>query len=1135
MPQARWTLALIGPPRLLAEAAAGGGPALSRKDAALLALAACDSTQTAATIAALIWPDAEPRGALNNLRQRLFRLRKLTGARLLEAEAEAALTLATDLAPFEWPPEAALRADPGAWNADWLGGLAYDDLPALALRVAAQREAWQRHRREALARLAQAAEAEADLPRALQYAQATLRLEPLSEDAHREAMRLHYLRGDRVAALAGFEACRRMLAEEMGVAPGPQTLQLHATLLRAEAGPPPRRSHMPAALLRPPRLVGRSRELQSLQTGRASGRVLLMVGEAGIGKSRLLAECLAPWPGTLLVAARPTDAGMPLATLARLLRDLLARHPTAISAADRPELAHLLPELGPAAPGGGEGQRSMWLRALERSVAAAMSEGLDGFAIDDLHVADPVSARTLIELIDAPALTGLHWLFAQRPNVATAAGASQRQALQDGERTDTLLVGPLDETQLQEMVASLALSELDAAALAPALMRHTGGNPMFALETLRHVVAANANANAVIGAGTSTTAITTTMAGIPPGRLPSPLSISQLITRRLASLTPLALDLARVMAVADSAFCVALAEAVIGLPPLRLADAWRELEDAQVLRGERFAHDLVFEAARASIPAAIAARLHGCVAAFLVREGADAAHIAHHWERSGDLSRALAALMHAAEAAQAASQHDAELALLSRAQACAQALGDARAAFTAGCALARATRRSQGPEAALSFAQTLLAQAGDDARAQALALVVLAEIAMDRQAASDCLALALRAEPLARHSGDEATRCAAVCLAAQSLSATGRFQEARERLAGVTAWVDGPASIDQKLSHYGALGHALYAMGAADEAIEAFEVARGLARQHRHLADLHVLTSNLLTARLLRGEADEAMALAHQATSLSDTLGMARLPHAVDRLNLGLACLGAAHYAQAIAALEPCADDHDMPQALREHARTQLAMVWLHLGQDARALRLLDQRTDAATPPKRVVAARGLVRLEAARRRGQPDPGLAREALAAAREAGHAGLICMLRLRQPDHDGAASARANARAVLEEARRQPYRPTRIIAACALATALADDGETTEARQHAAEAAGLLEGCEFGMLYKPELMLCLHRVFVAAGDEAAAARMLASAWAWVQQRALPNVPGPFLSSFLDRQPVNLALRRQVAAAA
>ena len=53
---------------------------------------------------------------------------------------------------------------------------------------------------------------------------------------------------------------------------------------------------MPASLLRPPRLIGRARELAALQHAWANRRAFVLVGEAGIGKSRLLRELVGAEP-----------------------------------------------------------------------------------------------------------------------------------------------------------------------------------------------------------------------------------------------------------------------------------------------------------------------------------------------------------------------------------------------------------------------------------------------------------------------------------------------------------------------------------------------------------------------------------------------------------------------------------------------------------------------------------------------------------------------------------------------------------------------------------------------------------------------------------------------------------------------
>src|SRR5207245_2104087 len=87
---------------------------------------------------------------------------------------------------------------------------------------------------------------------------------------------------------------------------------------------------------------------------------------------------------------------------------------------------------------------------------------------------------------------------------------------------------------------------------------------------------------------------------------------------------------------------------------LDLAEPWRELEAAHVIRDGAFAHDLVYEATVASVPEPIARVLHGRIAQHLEARAAAAAAIAPHWAGAREWLKAGEA--HAAAAARA--QHD---------------------------------------------------------------------------------------------------------------------------------------------------------------------------------------------------------------------------------------------------------------------------------------------------------------------------------------------------------------------------------------------------------------------------------------------------------------------------------------------
>src|SRR5207244_1525740 len=150
--------------------------------------------------------------------------------------------------------------------------------------------------------------------------------------------------------------------------------------------------------------------------------------------------------------------------------------------------------------------------------------------------------------------------------------------------------------QLRDLMQSLGLPQWQGAEVAAVLHKHTGGNPMFALETLRQAW---------------------NDAGLANGRLPRPVSVTRLIERRVMRLSPQAVKMARCAAVAGIDFTIELASAVMTVPVIDLADAWRELEDAHVFVDGAFAHDLIQESVQASLPHPIARHLHGEVARHL--------------------------------------------------------------------------------------------------------------------------------------------------------------------------------------------------------------------------------------------------------------------------------------------------------------------------------------------------------------------------------------------------------------------------------------------------------------------------------------------------------------------------------------
>ena len=284
--------------------------ALERKDAALLALLAIDGPLPRARAAALLWPDGDPQKARNSLRQRLFRLRRGAGCEVVVEDS--ALVLAEGVEHDLAALAARLADDPSAAAGELLGAFGYEDCDELDDWVRSARERVRVMRRDAIAAALAHEEARGHVARALIFAERLVAEDPLSEQAHRLLMRLHYRRGDRSAALAAHARCRQILRDELSAEPGAETRVLAQLIERSGELPGGVSRPVPPAIARPPLLIGREREWRQLEDAWKRGRVAVLLGDAGMGKSRLLGD-FANSRGIPMIGARPGDERVPYA------------------------------------------------------------------------------------------------------------------------------------------------------------------------------------------------------------------------------------------------------------------------------------------------------------------------------------------------------------------------------------------------------------------------------------------------------------------------------------------------------------------------------------------------------------------------------------------------------------------------------------------------------------------------------------------------------------------------------------------------------------------------------------------------------------------------------------------------------
>ncbi|MCW5632394.1 MAG: AAA family ATPase [Rubrivivax sp.] len=1090
---------------------------LARLDAALLAVLAIEGPSSRQRLLQLLGSDEDdPEHARNALRQRLFRLRRAVGTDLVSGVEP--LSLAAGVTP-DTHLDADVDADTAAGAGvheragELLAAHDYADFPAFERWLEEQRRVLARRRRERdLARI-ETCEREARYGEGAELAERCVAADPLDEPAVQRLMRLRYLAGQRAAAVAAFERFASALRAEDGGAPARATTELLATIRAADAPVPVRRREIPASVLRPPRLVGRDAELRALSAAWSGERIFWLLGEAGLGKTRLVAEFVGEGEAALVAPARPGDAGVPYASLGRTLRALLERRPALLERAERADLARVLPELQvQVLAAAAIAPAAVLQRAIRSLLRAARDEGLAALVVDDLHFADSASLEMLQALVGDETLAALRWGFVSRPAEGQPAVEALRAALEEMHRIEVLTLAPLSEVQMAELVASLGVPGLDAARLAPALARHTGGNPMYALETIKHLVVSGEQ-------------------GL-EAKLPRPASVGQLIERRLRALTPAALQLTRVAAVAGTDFTIELAESVLGTRALALADAWRELESAQVLRGNAFAHDLVHEAALASVPAPIAQHTHGAVAAWLEAHGGEPARVAAHWLDAAQPQRALGALHAAAEAAKRAMRRKEEATFLARAAQIESDAGDHDAAFSSWRGVIEAiwVVDLHAVDAAMfDRLDAAAATQGQQAAAQAFRANWLYEIGDLAQAGRLCRS----AIDLADAAGDEATGAAARVRLAELLDHEGDSPAALALLQPLLAWAAERAGDIERANFYSQFAIVLDNSSRVREARVYHQRSIDGYRRCGDWGNVVLQMVNLSISWTSAGHMAHALDVLREASQLAAAHDEARGAASGLPMQMFKCLREGGRYEEALRWVEPALAAVSGRFTMLLH--TNVACAWIHLGQHARAQRELDTPS-AEEPPDwmraNALQMRGRLKLAL----GQHPGTLFDDALRLVLENEELHLSrALITLDRALTIEPAEALSAARRVIAEGGRLDLAGVVLAGHVRAARFAVDAGLGADAESHARAALSVGEDVSPYNLYPAERWLNAWRAFRLAGRAADAAAALARGVEWVHATSREHVPEPFRDSFARANAVNQELLRAAAAAA
>jgi DNA-binding SARP family transcriptional activator len=580
------------------------------------------------TLAGLLWGRTAEEQARSSLRQALFLVRRALAGHtptLLRQDGDAVVlnhdALETDVWEF-----VRLVGDGGddaraaiLYRGPLLDGSPVDE-PAFETWITVQR-AWLHDMAVTVLRRLLSAEVHAGRDdRAVHTSAKLLAVDPLQEEAHRALMRVYARQGRRTDALRQFRILADVLRRELGVPPEAETRQLHGEILASSGRASPEQrpcaqesalgQHRTGEIAWP--LIGRELELSRLRDLLAGGRrVVAVLGEAGIGKSRLVEELAseAQRAGVMVLRARAheTERILPFSVWVAALRAAgigpESEAVKALATGWRSELSRLLPELG--ARGRATAGAANYLRLFEavgELLRALTARRALLFVLDDLHWADDTTIRLFAflgrRLRDEPIsfVTTVRVEELGREGLLAGALGELRR---DGHLAE-LALSPLSESATRALVNVLAtaVGVTAPADLASRVWALSQGHTLVAVEAVKAVADGAASA-------------TSSSLGIPA-------RVRQLVLEQVGRLGDSARTLAFAAAVVGQDFDIAVLRRAAGLDEAVAVDALETLLERRVLRqdGERlgFSHDLVRQVLYREIGIARRRLLHAHVA-----------------------------------------------------------------------------------------------------------------------------------------------------------------------------------------------------------------------------------------------------------------------------------------------------------------------------------------------------------------------------------------------------------------------------------------------------------------------------------------------------------------------------------------
>ena len=527
---------------------------------------------------------------------------------------------------------------------------------------------------------------------ALEYAARLVQADPLAEPAHREVMRLQVILRQPGAALKQLEICRQVVENELGLELEDETLRLaeeiSASLSAGEEG----QKSPGLAVYIPPNLGEAKDKVALLSTdlplvGRAAERsqllaqmdyavsgvgcLVLVAGEAGVGKTRLLQEAArdAEWRGLQVMwgFCRENSAGEPysplreaiLAGLTPLRLEQLAR----LDQGWMRILGHLLPPIGACLPDRAlvpalapAQERERLIDALRQLLGALAQIKPVVLILENLHWANEDSLDLLARLV--PGLQGRRILIlgTYRSDEIRSRQAQWEQisALNQLETCQTIPLKGLDTPAASHLIQRALGLTNPVERFAERLYRETQGNPLFLLEQLRTLISEGLLYRDENGVWSTPWDASTQ----DYGELSLPAAMEASISCRLSLLDPGSRQLLEMAAILGAGFKFDLLSAVYPAAAERLLEGLQTLVQRQFLvetpEAYQFGHDKLRQVVYAETEPAQRRELHRTAAQAIEKRSPEQfAALAHHCTQGEMWAEAASYNLYAGRQAQA--------------------------------------------------------------------------------------------------------------------------------------------------------------------------------------------------------------------------------------------------------------------------------------------------------------------------------------------------------------------------------------------------------------------------------------------------------------------------------------------------